>query len=262
MKSFEKTSRQSLLGCMAFVLLVGLIAAPVYAAPVTLISDNSEVQIDPTSDAGLYLWKVDGANYDAKQWFWYRLGTTGGEQPLNSLTMNGLPVVTDSDGDLVKDTAFIKYTSDLTNHGLNINVTFSLLGSGAGTGVSSIAEQIRIENKSADTMDMHFFQYNNFILSNGQDTVTFDGNNHVVQTGPVYQLGELIGQNGGEGIVTGFPKHEAALVSTTLNSLTDVAPTNFLSSMTPWGRATQVGPFSGTLPLARAATSSSAKIKT
>jgi hypothetical protein len=228
-----KFGSQAAMVGMALVLFLGLTAAPALADLITLIDENSQVQIDPSSQAGMKLWSVDGTNYDAKQWFWYRLGPNGGEQSLDTLTMNGAPFLSDTNGDLVNETVNIKYTNDLTNHGLNINVKFTLQGSGPGAGWSDISEQIRIENRSASTMEVHFFQYNNFILSNGQDTVTFDSNNHVLQTGPAGQLGELV--NTGEGVVTGFPKHEGAFVPVTLTSLNDGGPTNFLNGMAPVG---------------------------
>ena len=233
--TLEKFASQALIMGVATVFLLGLTTASVHAALIDLVHGNSHIQIDPTSQDGMKLWTVDGKNYDAKQWFWYRLGTEGGEQSLDKLTMNGAPFLSDTDGDLLKDTAYIKYTDSLTNPGLNINITFTLRGTGWGSGSSDIGEQISIENKTGSTMDMHFFQYNNFILSNGQDTVTFDGNNRVLQTGRLIQLGELIGENTGEGIVTGFPKHEGALVSATLASLNDGSPTTFANGMGPVG---------------------------
>ena len=233
--SLEKFTSRALIMGAATALFLGLSAVPAHATLIDLAHVNAHIQIDPTSQDGMKLWTVDDKNYDAQQWFWYRLGPTGGEQSLDKLTMNGAPFLSDTDGDLVKDTAYIKYTDSLTNPGLNIGITFTLRGSGWGSGKSDIGEQISIENKTGSTMDMHFFQYNNFILSNGQDTVTFDGNNRVLQTGSVFKLGELIGENTGEGIVTGFPKHEGALVSATLASLNDGSPTTFANGMGPIG---------------------------
>jgi hypothetical protein len=99
----------------------------------------------------------------------------------------------------------------------------SLLGSNWGAGWSDLSEQITIENKTGSPLDLHFFQYNNYTLSGGQDTVIFDNNNHVTQTGPL--------QNQGEISVSGTPRHEGALVSTTLNSLNDNLPSTLSNGM-------------------------------
>ena len=221
--SLEKFGSRTLIAVVAAALLLGLSAAA-SAQQITLADSNSQVQIDPTSQAGMNSWIVDGTNYDAKQWFWYRIGPTGGESSLDTLTMSA-PVLTDTNGDGVIDTAFLQYTNDPTNHGLNVTVKMTVQGAGAGSGESDIAEQLKLQNKTSAPMDLHFYQYNNFILSNGQDVITFDGNNHVLQSGPVVSLGETIGINDGEGFVTGNPLHEAAAVPITLTSLNSGSPT-------------------------------------
>jgi hypothetical protein len=99
----------------------------------------------------------------------------------------------------------------------------TVTGSPVGGGVSDIEEVIRITNKTSTPMDLHFFEYNNFVLSDHQDTVAFDGYNHVVQTGPVMGVDELY--NEGDSVVTGRPIHEASVVPFTLNRLNDPNPT-------------------------------------
>jgi hypothetical protein len=112
----------------------------------------------------------------------------------------------------------------------------SLIGADAGTGQSDIEELIRLTNKTSSQMDLYFFQYNNFILSDPhQDTVVFDNNNHVVQTGPHDVLQENF--LSGEAVVTGSPTHEAAIVdpldpNSTLNKLIDGSATNLNGNST------------------------------
>jgi hypothetical protein len=200
------------------VIMMGLTGSAYGVTGITLIDGNSTILVDPTSQAGMYQWNVNNINYDAKQWFWYRIGNTGPEASIDTISA---PVVSlyDLTGEGDIDTARMVYN----NNNLKVDVKMGVTGSPAGGGLSDIDEVIRITNNTASTMDLHFFQYNNFILSAGNDTVNFVNNNRVVQTGPVYGVEELY--NEGESVVTGAPIHEAALVYNTLNSLNDLGPT-------------------------------------
>ena len=54
-------------------------------ADVVLTDFNSTVVIDPTSQAGMYTWTVDGVDQMWQQWFWYRIGSAGPEQSIDTL---------------------------------------------------------------------------------------------------------------------------------------------------------------------------------
>jgi hypothetical protein len=219
----NKSSKVLFLG-LAVVLAAGFTTTWVRADIIDLNNYNSAIQIDPTSQAGMQLWTVDGHNYEAKQWFWLRVGSENRERSLDALTYNG-KVLSDWDGDGVKDSALLKY-SDPQNPGLKVWVTLTLQGGSPGSGTSDIAEQIRLENTSNSAMSLHLFQYCNFILSDGDDAVSFDSNNRVTQLGGVSKVAE--NYSSGEGVVTGFPIHQAGLVTdvpSTLYSLNDDAIT-------------------------------------
>lgn len=208
---------------LATAFVLGLACASAQAVVVdnsfTLIDNNSQVVIDPTSQAGMKAWKVNGINYDAKQWFWYRIGSSGGEHSLDTLGLISQNL-SDSNSDGNLDTAILTYGNN------NVGITLNTRVIGFDAGGSDIAELIQIKNKTATQMELHFFQYNNFLLSTPpQDTVLFNNLNSVTQTGPHDILQE--NYNWGEAVVTGYPKHEAAAVSTTLDSLNDSDPTTF-----------------------------------
>jgi hypothetical protein len=204
---------------LTIVLFCGSFAAMCPAAVIDLYDRNSHVQIDPASQDGMKQWTVNGVNYDAKQWFWYRVGGIGGESSLDTLELDEV-VPLNTNGDLDIDQATLNFSN---HNGLSISVQLSLQGSNAGS--SSIMETIWIKNTTGDALDLHFFQYNNFTLSDANDTVVFEDSNYVLQTAPVGTLSETIGTNSGEGFVTGDPLHEAALVSATLDSLNNTSPT-------------------------------------
>jgi hypothetical protein len=212
----NKSNKVLFLG-LAVILAIGFTTMRVRAEIIDLVNYNSAIQINSSSQDGMRLWTVDGHNYQAKQWFWLRVGSETMERSLDTLTYNGA-VLNDWDGDHVVDRATLNYADPL-NAGLSVAPIFTLQGGSPGSGTSDISEQIRFTNDSASAINLHFFQYCNFILSNGHDSVDFDGDNHVVQTAPVVGISELY--NSGEGVVTGYPYHQAALYSTILDSLND-----------------------------------------
>ncbi len=221
------------------IFMIGLTATVAHG--ITLIDGNSTIMVDPTSQAGMNQWKVNGVNYDAKQWFWYRIGTSGGEQSIENISA---PAVTlyDFNGDSYNDTARMVYN----NNNLNVDLRMGVTGSPAGGGLSDIDEVIRITNNTSSTMDLHFFQYNNFILSDHNDLVYFDGNNHVVQRGPAIGVEELY--NEGESVVTGAPIHEAGIVPSTLNSLNDLGPTTLNGNGASYGDVSWAFEWNLTIP--------------
>src|SRR3989442_15907678 len=60
---------------------------------ITLSDNNSHAQIDPTSQAGMSNWFVDGQNQLQQQWFWYRIGNLGGESSINTISAPAVTLV-------------------------------------------------------------------------------------------------------------------------------------------------------------------------
>jgi hypothetical protein len=198
------------------------VSAPGYADAITLSNSNSTVLIDPTSQSGMYDWIVDGKDYLAKQWFWYRIDSASRESPLNTLPLIK-QIASDTDGDDLNDTAFISYGDP---NGLSIKLKYILGGGNTGSGKSDVGEQITITNKGNSTSTLHFFQYADFNLSAADDTVRFPSTYQVIQTAPGVGLSETV--------VTNSPQyHEAATVTTTLDKLNDAFPTTLLNNDGP-----------------------------
>ena len=51
------------------------------AAASTITDGGSTAQIDLASDSGMYSWTVNGVNQMTRQWFWYRIGSSGSAIP-------------------------------------------------------------------------------------------------------------------------------------------------------------------------------------
>jgi hypothetical protein len=187
------------------------------APVVTLEHANSVVTIDPTSQAGMLSWVVDQKNYDAQQWFWYRIGETDMEHSIDTIAAPSIYQF-DADGDGIVNGVRLTYS----RNDIDVIVSLTLMGGDAGSGWSDISEQISVKNKTATTMPLHFFQYNNFDLSVNNDYVNFATNNRVLQHGGPFQLSEEWGDGTppeGEVVVTGSPTHEAGVFDALLQKL-------------------------------------------
>ena len=131
---------------------------------VTLTDGNSLVEFnfgdEPGEELGMYEWAVDGVSHMYQQWFWYRVGETGGEASLDTLDMIGGPVIKDTSGDGNADAVGVTYGGA----GLEVALMFVLVGGPAGSEHSTILETIAATNVGTGTTDLHFFQYADFDL--------------------------------------------------------------------------------------------------
>jgi hypothetical protein len=203
---------------LAFVCVSAMSAR---GATLTLTDQNSTVLIDPTSQAGVYTWNVDGVNQLFQQWFWYRIGSTGGESSIDTLSAP-------SGGTTSANSATVSYAG--TNN-LSAQVQYVLTGSSTGSGASDLQETITLTNTNtgSQSIPLHFFQYSDFDLngSPGGDFVQFINANAVDQY-------KLIGNNKedlSETVHTVTPhlgvtqEYQGDFYANTLNSLNDSNPT-------------------------------------
>lgn len=134
--------------------------APIEASANTeiLASDNSYVEVDIDGQSGMYLWKVDNVEQLATQWFWYRIGNSGPEASINTLSIKDPGNDIKNYGDYLK----VKYTKD---NQFTLEIIYVLAGGSTGSHMSDIGETINIKNISGAALDFHFFQYTDFDLS-------------------------------------------------------------------------------------------------
>jgi hypothetical protein len=171
-------------------------------------------------------WTVDGVNQLFQQWFWYRIGSTGPEYALNTLPLLGAKL-SDANFNPGNDTLVMKY-ADATNH-FEATITYSLNGGLLGSHQSDVGEQIQIHNTSSTTpLDLHFFQYSDFDLSNtlNDDTVNVLSNNVVRQTDPTVTVEETV-------VTPPATHHAVGLFPSVFNLLNDASPTTLDDSNGP-----------------------------
>ena len=187
-------------------------------ADVTLTDGNATAVFDLDSSAGLKDWTVDGVDHIARQWFWYRIGSAGGESSIDAIcTPTYITSNTNFDPD--DDTLTVQYLD--TSGNFRIELKFSLTGGTPGSGTSDLGESISIVNTSAtETLEFHFFQYCNFDLGGTATdaSVEITGGNTALQK----DLGCYIS----ESVETPKASHfEAAYYSSIVDSLNDGLPT-------------------------------------
>ncbi len=184
---------------LSFAFFVGLIlmglgfcVTPASAAIYTLTDANSTAtfNLDNAGSNGLVGWTVDGMNQMKRMWFWYRIGNTGPEKPIETLgNMTVLP--TDSNGDGNNDTLTVQYSSDAEK--LKIALKFSLTGGETGC-YDLLENSIKITNTKSTNQDVHFFQYTDMdmLATAGNDTVEIIDGRDTSQFESVYDSASTI----------------------------------------------------------------------
>jgi hypothetical protein len=191
---------------------------------VTLSDQNASVVIDPMSQAGASLWRIDGVDQLFQQWFWYRTGNNA-EASIDSLTLNSA-IASDSDLNGQNDHLVLSYSGN----GFTIQVDYQLTGGALGSHTADLTENIRIVNTGLKVLDFHFFQYVDFDLNNtkNDDSAKLVGNNSVQQSDPSGVISETV--------VTPPPDHfEIAFFSNTRDKLNDGTATTLNDGTTPLG---------------------------
>jgi len=206
----NKSKSIMLAAATAVASLLGAAAMPANASPFTLTNGNSSVTVDPSNSDGMYNWTVNGTNQLNQQWFWYRVGATGAQNSIDSLTLQSTQLLSTTGG---ANDNWAKVTYADIAKSFQLSVTFQLSGGQTGSGTSDLAEAIEITNTSTSTLDYHFFDYTNLNLGGktGGQSATLTGFNTATQTAP----GEL-----SQTVVSGKAnEYEAGAYDTILHSL-------------------------------------------
>ena len=210
---------------LLWTLCASVLTAQVRAASYGITNGNSFALLDPSSGAGMYNWSVltspsSFQNQLNQQSFWYRVGGTGAESALSSLTLGSVNVVNPS-------TITTTYLDGLGR--FNLSVTYSLLGGSLSSGTAQLAENIAINNLTGSPLDFHFFQYSDFNLGAG-DTDVISRNPF---TGRINQVDQFSGSSLVETVLTPNANHgETDTVPNTLNRLTDGTATTLNDALT------------------------------
>jgi hypothetical protein len=171
---------------------------------------------------GLFNWNVDGIDQIFEQWFWYRVGNTGPESALDTLTQNEVSQL-NLDSEAGNDFLLVGYVDPAQR--FSIQVRYMLTGGTTGSLDSDLVEVLRIQNLSTtQPLDFHFFQYVDFDLGGtaNDDTVSVGGipGNTVRQSDALLQLSETV--------VTPPPSRYAVTgtAASLKSQLTDGSPTS------------------------------------
>jgi hypothetical protein len=200
------------------------------ATPIITLTDNNSIaRIDAGSQAGMFYWALQDSpstfqNQLNQQWFWYRIGSTG---PENSIDTISAPVISGQTANTV--------TTKYTGSGFDVAVKYSLVGGAPGSGTADIAEQITINNTSGAVLPFHFFQYSDFNLAGdgANDFVLLSQNGLTMRFN---QSDQVDGANIVETVITPNANHgEADFVPVTLNKLNDGASTTLNDANTSAG---------------------------
>jgi len=136
-------------------LAVGL-AIPAVRAQVTLHDNNSDatVNLGNSGTLGMNSWNINGIPQLSQQWFWYRVGSSGGQNPINTLSS---ATINNQNANSVS----VTYAGSQ----FSVNVSYLLQGGSPSSYQADIFESISINNTSGGPLSLHFFQYSDFDLA-------------------------------------------------------------------------------------------------
>ena len=175
--SCAPSRRASVLFAAATAAMLGASAGLTRAS--TILTDgNSSVALTSTA---VTQWTVGTTNQLDQEEFFYRVGNSGGQSPLSSLTPNTIKTL-DTNSNGLNDTAKITYGS---SSGFQVVVTYSLTGGATGSGSSDLGETIKVSNEGMSSQTFHLFEYTNFNLggSTSGQVVTITGGNTATDVG-------------------------------------------------------------------------------
>lgn len=194
---------------------LGIATSPAEAATFTLKDGNSvaDFNLGAGSDeqpSGLYNWFVEGLDQIFQESFFYRIGNSGPEFPVEELTL-GNAVATDTNGDGENDNLFARFVHEQ----FFLDLSWRLLGGPIGSGTADIAETVAITNRTNSTLPISIFEYTDADLGGTDegDTATLLNPTVFKQTDGGFQL-----------LVSGIPQataYEAAEYPVILDKLTD-----------------------------------------
>lgn len=204
---------------MRLVVIVVLLAAgaaifhaPAAAGVIALTSGDSQVEIDPSSAAGVFNWQIGGVSHLSQQWFWFRASLDGLDDREYSLhLLDDSPVIFQHPA--MPNIARLTYSDDR----LEVEVTYVLV-SGTGLRTADLLEVIKITNLTDDRITLNFFQYTDFDLG-GDDE---DDHVRIIGGNTVFQQDIDSNITLSETIVSRNPdRHEVAAGSDILDKLED-----------------------------------------
>ena len=187
---------------------------------VTLTDNNSSTIIDTAY--GQLGWIVDGVNQLSSQSFWYRVGASGPEANIGTLSHTATQIAPDQ-------LNVTYYDSAQRFHAL---VEYNLTGGSMSSGHSDLAETITIYNDGETALEFNFFQFADFDLAgtSSDDMVEFMYKTNVVQWDGSQMSSETFSSHVGNGVM-----REAGFFGTLQGYMTDGSATNLTDGTLSYG---------------------------
>jgi hypothetical protein len=215
-----------------------------------LVNGGSVASIDPLNERGMYQWAVGNVNQLNTQWFWYRIGGTGPETPINTI---GTPSIVQS--------AANQFSATYANNQLSLRVDYQLTAVSGGQ--AKIDEIITINNLTGTPLSLHFFQYSDFNLGGTPtDASVFleRGTTGIFRT--AYQDGDILLTETLEVPTTPGAQHgQVSFYKDILDSLKDGSPTTLTDAAGPIGPGDLTWAFQWDFEIAGNSSATISKIK-
>jgi hypothetical protein len=165
---------------LAIIVIGGLAVSNAPAALVTLSDANSTLDMDTASSGGEYNWVIDSVDVLSRQWFWYRIGTSGAATSIDLISATPTILTADTAPNAGNDLMQMVYENSM----LKVTLLSSLAGGQVGSGSSTLVQQVTIKAKQNLAGPLQFYQYADFNLSStGPDSLLIANGNTAVQTG-------------------------------------------------------------------------------
>ncbi len=188
--------------CVASVVL-GMLFLPASGVAQTVTMDDSgsidTINAGNSGTLGMNSWTVGGVPGSQlnQQWFWYSISGVdlgAGIGVAVSINTIGTASVTDNNygADGLNDVTLV-----YANASLSVSVEYALSGNGYTSGSADLMESLAIQNLTAGSLGLKFYQYSNFnLLQNNHNVVTISGS----PSGGYSGAQQTTGGPGGSGI--------------------------------------------------------------
>lgn len=204
----------------AIILTVGITARPAKSSVLALNDNNSTAAFDPSfsdvpSNNGTLFWTVDNVNQLFQNAFWYRVGSEGRENSINTLNLIGL-----------NQPAGNQVSVAYAGTGFEIALNSTLDGGAQGSGISKLFENTTIKNTGSKQLDFHFFNYTDFDLTeNGKQDTTIIGSGMATVSDNITLAKEVVSPASNS--------YQVSPIFNILDSLADSSPTTLTNFSGP-----------------------------
>jgi hypothetical protein len=131
--------------------------ARISAEAATISDKNSSINLSLNSSAGMTDWLVDGTDALNQQWLWFRIGNSGPQFDISTISAPSITTLGTK-----------SITAVYSNAQFGVTVSYTLTGSANGSGHSALTEGINFFNYQTNaSLDLHLFLYSDFTLGGG-----------------------------------------------------------------------------------------------